>query len=87
MKIFLFITLLIITLKRTYGLECMGCDISDSAHKCGFFYNCKDGIEMCETLVSKVNGNYTITMSCATKERCGTDSVYEEGFQECKHKL
>jgi hypothetical protein len=64
----------------------MGCDITDTSKKCDFFYKCKRGIEMCETLVSKVNGNYTITMMCATKDKCGHDSVYEEGLEECKHK-
>lgn len=63
----------------------MGCEITDTSKKCDFFFKCKRGIEMCETIVSKTDGNYSIVMSCATKDRCGHDSIFQEGLEECKH--
>lgn len=40
--------------------------------------------EGCETLVSKVNGNYTIVLSCATNHLCGMNSD-EAGLDQCDH--
>lgn len=87
MKItFIFLSLFALSIKSSFGLECMGCEITDTSSKCESWSKCKKGIEMCETTVSKVGGNYTITMSCATKDKCGLDSVFQEGLEECMHK-
>lgn len=86
MKHLIFLMVITLNAKLIASLECMGCEITDPSEKCDFFYKCKNGVEMCETLISKVNGNYSIIMACATKEYCGDDHVYNEGLEECKHK-
>lgn len=82
----IFLSVLALNAKFSTALECMGCEINGESKKCGFFYKCKKGIDMCETIVSKVDGEYQITMACATKDKCGHDSVYQEGLEQCKHK-
>lgn len=84
--IILISTILFVCVNFSFALECMGCDISDPNEKCDFFYKCKKGVETCETVISKVNGNYSIAMSCASKENCGHDTVFNEGLEECQHK-
>lgn len=82
----LILPILVFNLKFSSALECMGCEISDPSEKCDFVYKCKRGVETCQTLFSKVNGNVSIIMSCAVKENCGHDTVFNEGFEECQHK-
>jgi hypothetical protein len=74
-----------VLVKSSSALECMGCQISDLSVKCEYTYECKKGVETCQTVVSKVNGNYSIIMSCATKDSCGHDTVFNEGFEGCQH--
>lgn len=86
MKLLLILPILALNLKLSSALECMGCEISDASESCNFFYKCKTGVETCETIVSKINGSYSIIMACASKEKCGHDTVFSEGFEECQHK-
>lgn len=77
---------LLISFEMAFALICMGCDIKNASTPCDFNYSCPVEINTCETIVSKVEGTYSITTSCATKEKC-QDKTAVYGFDICNHKL
>jgi hypothetical protein len=87
MKVKIFILIFSLTIAKSYSLKCLACDIEDPATKCDYSIKCNNDEEHCETIISKVNGFYTITASCATKEKCGYDPIHSEGLNRCNHTL
>lgn len=82
---FIVVLLTSVFIQKSSALNCMGCEITNSSEACNFSYTCPKGIEYCETLISKVEGNYSIILSCATMEKCGENSQ-DQGFDQCDHK-
>lgn len=83
--IFFVIALLFLCFQNSSALTCMGCELSNSSDTCDFSYTCPDGVEFCETLVSKVEGSYSLILSCATMKKCGNYSD-DQGLDKCDYK-
>lgn len=82
---FLILIVVIFLTKESEAITCMGCEIENATRSCNFSYECVD-TEFCETLVSKVEGIYSIILSCGTMEKCGSDEMsYDEGLNNCNH--
>lgn len=67
------------------ALECLACEVTDGSDACELTVKCPKSAKYCETLVSKVSGNYSIVLSCATKEKCSVDPITEDGLENCLH--
>lgn len=67
------------------ALICMGCEVTNSSDTCEFSYECPKLFEYCETLVSKVEGEYSVILSCATKDKCGNEPN-GKGLSQCQHR-
>lgn len=79
--------LLSILIDPLSALVCMACDVKNAnSTNCELNYTCPVGVTSCETIVSKVEGVYAITASCATEDKCGNKTaVY--GLEKCNHLL
>jgi hypothetical protein len=75
----------VILTRESLALECMGCEINDPSEVCDFTYKCPKTSKYCETLISKVNGNYSIVLSCSSKEKCSAEPITENGLENCRH--
>jgi hypothetical protein len=73
--------------RSSLALTCNGCEVMNETESCNFSYKCPKGTDYCETLVSKVEGVYSVILSCATMEKCGLyDPLKDEiGLQKCDH--
>lgn len=87
MKFFIAISLLSVFVQNSVALKCWGCELTNSSEACEFSYKCPKGTEYCETLVSEVAGHYSLILSCATKEKCGSfDGVDNDSkLEKCDH--
>lgn len=54
------------------ALTCRGCELT-SNQTCDFAYKCDDQVDYCETLISKVDGQYSLIFGC------GIDKCKEYG--------
>ena len=70
--------------RKSYGLICNGCEMSNSSQPCNFSYTCADSSKSCETLVSKIDNNYTVVFSCSSMDLCGMNSV-NASLSKCNH--
>lgn len=84
MKIFISVLLLSVSMKSSWALQCSGCEAKSAEDSCNFLYDCSEDSKYCEALVTKFEGNYSVIMSCATMEKCGTNSA-DQGLEKCDH--
>jgi len=79
------ILIILIFAKQSYALDCLACEATDTEDTCELSYKCPKGTKYCETLVSKVEGSYSVVMSCATEEKCKAEAILEGGLDECRN--
>ena len=84
MKLLATVLIFVFFLKNSTALMCNGCEISNDTEACNFSYKCPKEAYSCETLVSKVEGKYSIILSCATMEKCQMNGS-DQGLQKCDH--
>lgn len=84
MRIIIFLSAIIIFTKGTYSFRCQTCEISEHGETCDLSVACPKGVKSCETLISKVNGNYSIVLSCATEDNCESEFL-QDGLSDCEH--
>lgn len=85
MKKIFSILIILIFFKQSYALECKACEATDADATCELSYECDKGAKYCETLVSKVEGSYSVVMSCSTEEKCDAKAILKDGLDECDH--
>ncbi|CAO1380082.1 unnamed protein product [Diamesa tonsa] len=65
------------------ALTCRGCELT-SNQTCNFAYECDDHVDYCETLISKVDGSYSLIFGCGI-DKCkgyGKNST-DAGLDKC----
>ncbi|CRK91103.1 CLUMA_CG004791, isoform A [Clunio marinus] len=78
--------LLSVFVQSSHAISCMACEVKNSTEECSLSYACPDGVEFCETLVSKIEGVYSIIFSCPSMDHCETVEGQEnDGYYKCDH--
>lgn len=60
------------SLLESSALTCNSCSLFDNRTVCSAKLDCPlTDTQLCETSISKIEGDYTVTFSCATTQKCG----------------
>lgn len=80
MKFSLVTVILAILLRKSQALNCYGCEVMNETDTCKYSYTCDS--QYCETLVSKIEGETSITMACGSMDHC-MDRTEASGLEKC----
>ena len=65
------------------ALTCRGCELTNN-QTCDFTYKCDDHVEYCETLISKVDGSYSLIFGCGIDKCKGYGkNTTDAGLDKC----
>lgn len=68
------------------NLTCRGCELT-SNQTCDFTYKCESSTQFCETLISKVEGSYSLTFGCGIDKCKGYGKKSSDsGLDKCDFK-
>lgn len=89
MKVIINISIIIsFVIQLSSAIICNQCELSRGNRNCELQTVCNQ-LQLCETLVSKVEGEYTVTFSCATQSKCGIRlrTLDDINYAMCNHSL